>query len=119
MKDLEYLLPELKEHYDNCNELFDIAWELDKSDYTRTAFSQIVTSYMTNILQTLSHIIGEIKENDEGSKHGEWSLESDEDMPDPMFKLLVCSVCNLKANSPYKYCPNCGTKMTSHLKRGK
>ena len=44
-------------------------------------------------------------------KHGEWTLETDEEMPNPMFKLVVCSVCNGKANSTYHYCPNCGAKM--------
>ena len=44
-------------------------------------------------------------------KHGKWSLESDKDMPNPMFKLVVCSVCNEKANHTYNYCPTCGARM--------
>lgn len=44
-------------------------------------------------------------------KHGKWRLETDEEMPNPMFKLVVCSVCNEKANHTYKFCPNCGAKM--------
>jgi hypothetical protein len=44
-------------------------------------------------------------------KHGEWALETDEEMPNPMFKLVVCSVCNGKANGTYHYCPHCGAKM--------
>ena len=43
--------------------------------------------------------------------HGKWGLESDEDMPNPMFKLVVCSVCGEKANDTYNYCPNCGARM--------
>ena len=43
--------------------------------------------------------------------HGEWSLESDEDMPNPMFKLVICSACNEKANHTYEFCPYCGAKM--------
>jgi NADH pyrophosphatase NudC (nudix superfamily) len=44
-------------------------------------------------------------------KHGEWALETDEEMPNLMFKLVVCSVCNGKANGTYHYCPHCGAKM--------
>lgn len=43
--------------------------------------------------------------------HGAWSLESDEEMPDFMFKLVICSACGEKANHTYNYCPNCGAKM--------
>lgn len=42
--------------------------------------------------------------------HGTWSLESDEEMPNFMFKLVICSVCGEKANHTYNYCPNCGAK---------
>lgn len=45
-------------------------------------------------------------------KHGEWLLEPDEDEPNFMFKLLVCSVCDGKANDTYDFCPNCGAHMT-------
>ena len=43
--------------------------------------------------------------------HGTWSLESDEEMPNFMFKLVICSACGEKANHTYNYCPNCGAKM--------
>ena len=43
--------------------------------------------------------------------HGRWRIETDEEEPRPMFKLVVCSVCEEKANHPYNYCPNCGAKM--------
>ena len=43
--------------------------------------------------------------------HGKWSLENDEEMPNFMFKLVICSACSEKANHTYNYCPNCGTKM--------
>jgi hypothetical protein len=42
---------------------------------------------------------------------GTWRLETDEEEPNPMFKLVVCSACNEKANTTYRYCPNCGVKM--------
>jgi hypothetical protein len=49
-------------------------------------------------------------------KYGYWQIESDEDMPDPMFKLVVCSVCEQKANHTYDYCPNCGSHMVQGIK---
>ena len=44
-------------------------------------------------------------------KHGKWRLETDEEMPDPMMKLVVCSFCHKKANGTYNFCPNCGADM--------
>lgn len=47
------------------------------------------------------------------SRTGHWVLESDEEEPNPMFKLVKCSTCGNKANHTYKFCPNCGAKMRS------
>ncbi len=47
------------------------------------------------------------------SRTGRWILESDEEEPNPMFKLVKCSACGDKANHTYKFCPNCGAKMRS------
>lgn len=47
------------------------------------------------------------------SRTGRWVLESDEEEPNPMFKLVKCSTCGNKANHTYKFCPNCGAKMRS------
>lgn len=58
----ENLLLELKEEYNNCNELFEIAWKLNDDENTRTAFSQRVTTYIPDVLQTLSYLIGECEE---------------------------------------------------------
>lgn len=44
-------------------------------------------------------------------RHGEWRVETDEEEPNPMFKLVVCSACGDKANYMYNYCPHCGAKM--------
>lgn len=44
--------------------------------------------------------------------YGKWRLETDEEMPNPMFKLVVCSYCNEKANNTYKFCPHCGKLMS-------
>lgn len=45
------------------------------------------------------------------NKRGEWRIETDEEMPLPMFKLVICSNCNETANNTYNYCPNCGAYM--------
>ena len=42
---------------------------------------------------------------------GKWRLETTEEMPDPMFKLAVCTYCDEKANNTYKFCPHCGKFM--------
>ncbi len=44
-------------------------------------------------------------------RYGTWNLEPDEEMPDPMFKHVVCSACKGKSNTTYKFCPCCGAKM--------
>ena len=49
------------------------------------------------------------------SRTGHWVLESDEEEPNPMFKLAKCSACGDKANHTYKFCPNCGAKMIKEL----
>lgn len=47
--------------------------------------------------------------------YGQWRLETDEEMPNFMFKLVVCTACNETANNTYRYCPNCGAKMVGKL----
>jgi hypothetical protein len=42
---------------------------------------------------------------------GTWRIETDEEEPNFMFKLVVCSECGKTANSTYDFCPNCGTEM--------
>lgn len=62
MCNYQEILPELREEYDKCNELFDIAYELNSNENTRTAFTQKVTTYMPNVIQTISYLIGECNE---------------------------------------------------------
>ena len=61
MDNYEEILEELREEYHKCDELFNIAYELNGSDYTRTAFTQKVTSYMSEVIQTLGFLIGEFE----------------------------------------------------------
>ena len=44
-------------------------------------------------------------------KYGTWRAETDDEEPNPMFKLVRCSSCEYKANHTYKFCPSCGAKM--------
>lgn len=44
-------------------------------------------------------------------EHARWRIESDDEEPNPMFKLVVCSACGSKAGETYNYCPNCGARM--------
>lgn len=49
--------------------------------------------------------------SEEPTYYGKWRLETDEEMPNPMFKLVICTYCNEPANSTYKFCPHCGKNM--------
>lgn len=51
------------------------------------------------------------KEVEEPIFYGKWRLETNEEEPNPMFKLVVCTYCNEKANHTYNFCPNCGKPM--------
>jgi hypothetical protein len=46
------------------------------------------------------------------NKQATWRLETDEECPNPMFKLVICSNCKESANNTYKFCPYCGYEMT-------
>lgn len=55
------VIKELKENYNKCNELFDISFKLNMDENTRTTFTQKVTSYMSDIMQTTSFLIEELE----------------------------------------------------------
>ena len=57
----EEVIKELKEDYNKCNELFDIAFKLNMNENTRTTFTQKVTSYMADTMQTISFIVEELE----------------------------------------------------------
>lgn len=58
----EEILSELREGYEKCNELFNVAYELNNNGNTRTIFTQKVTTYMSDILQMTNYLIGEFEE---------------------------------------------------------
>lgn len=57
----EEILAELREEYNKCNELFDIAYGLNSNENTRTSFTQKITTYMSDIMHTIGFIIGELE----------------------------------------------------------
>lgn len=57
----DVILEELKDCYEKCSELFDIAFELNHSENSRTAFTKKVTTYMPDVIQTLGFFIGQVK----------------------------------------------------------
>lgn len=56
------IIKELKEDYNKCNELFDIAFKLDMNENTRTVFTQKTASYMSDVMQTISFLIYEFND---------------------------------------------------------
>ena len=57
------------------------------------------------------------KEVEEPIFYGKWRLETNEEEPNPMFKLVVCTCCGEKANHTYKFCPHCGKIMYNDNKQ--
>lgn len=53
-----------------------------------------------------------------GNKQAIWRLETDEECPHPMFKLVICSECKEPSNNSYNFCPNCGSVMTKLVTEG-
>jgi hypothetical protein len=44
-------------------------------------------------------------------RHAAWKIEPVNEMTNPPFRKVVCSNCNKKAMTTFKFCPNCGIKM--------
>ena len=101
MYNYEEILQELREEYDRCDELFNIAYELNGSDYTRTAFTQKVTSYMSEVIQTLGFLIGEFEreENQEQILEDAAEIEVDYDV-DISDCVVNCSTCKNNVEFP-------------------
>ena len=62
MNNKEEVLKELKEAYNVCNSLFDEAFILNRSAFTRTEFTRKVTSTMSEVVQSIGYVIGELEE---------------------------------------------------------
>lgn len=101
MDNYEEILEELREEYHKCNELFNIGYELNGSDYTRTAFTQKVTSYMSEVMQTLGFLIGEFEREEiqEQILEDAAEIESDYDV-DISDCVVNCSTCKNNVEFP-------------------
>ena len=106
MDDYKEVLDELRDGLSKCNELFNIAYDLNNDENTRTAFSQKTTTYMPDVIQTLSFLIGEFEREeieeqilDDASK-----LEADYDIDiEDIQTIRNCSTCknNVEFRPPH------------------
>ena len=71
------ILEELKDEQNKCEELFNIAYSINNNENTRTLFSQKVICYMSEVVQTLGYLIGEIEEEEIRNKILEESYDID------------------------------------------
>lgn len=101
MDNYEEILEELREEYHKCDELFNIAYELNGSDYARTAFTQKVTSYMSEVMQTLGFLIGEFEREQIQEQISEEAYELDEEYDTDISDCIVnCSTCKNNVEFP-------------------
>ena len=101
MDNYEEILEELREEYHKCDELFNIAYELNGSDYTRTAFTQKVTSYMSEVIQTLGFLIGEFESEEIKEQILEDAAEIETDYDVDVSDCVVnCSTCKNNVEFP-------------------
>lgn len=104
MDDYKEVLDKLRDGLNKCNELFNIGYELNNNENTRTEFSQKTTTYMPDVIQTLSFLIGEIKreEIEEQILEDASELETDYDI-EGMQTIRNCSTCknNIEFPSPH------------------
>ena len=103
MDDYKEVLDELRDGLSKCNELFDIAYDLNNNENTRTAFSQKTTTYMADVIQTLSFLIGEFEreEIEEQILEDASELEADYDIDiEGMQTIRNCSTCKNNVKFP-------------------
>lgn len=101
MNNYKEILEELREEYDKCDELFNIAYELNNNENTITAFSQKVTSYMPEIMQTLGFFIGELERKQIQEQILEDAAEIEEDYDiDVSDCVCDCSTCKNNVEFP-------------------
>lgn len=103
MDDYKEVLDELRDGLNKCDELFNIAYELNNNENTRTEFSRKTTIYMTDVMQTLSFIIGEFEreEIEEQILEDASELEADYDIDiEDMQTIRNCSTCKNNVEFP-------------------
>lgn len=88
------ILDELIVEQQQCNELFDIAFKFNGNENTRTELSQKVTSYMCDLIQTLSFLIGEIQSQLESEQILEIAEKLGADCDNENFNVIKnCRTC--------------------------
>lgn len=103
MDDYKEVLDELRDGLNKCEELFNIVYELNNNKNTRTEFSQKATTYMPDVIQTLSFIIGEFEreEIEEQILEDASELEADYDIDiKDMQTIRNCSTCKNNVEFP-------------------
>ena len=103
MDDYKEILDELRDGLNKCDELFNIAYELNNNENTRTGFSQKTTTYIPDVMQTLSFIIGEFEKEEIEKQILEDAseLEADYDIDiEGMQTIRNCSTCKNNIEFP-------------------
>ena len=104
MDNYEEILQELREEYDKCNDLFLVAYNLNNNKYTKTVFTSTVTSFMTEIMQTLGFLIDEFEREEVENRILEDAAEIEADYDvDVSDCICDCSTCknNVEFPSPH------------------
>ena len=98
------ILQELREEYYKCNDLFLVAYNLNNNKYTKTEFTSTVTSFMTEVMQTLGFLIDEFEREEIENRILEDAagIEDDYDV-DVSDCICDCSTCknNVEFPSPH------------------
>ena len=84
--------------------------DLNHDHYTKLALIEQWNKECDKVYEYKNEIVREVYYKT-APKVGTWRLQTDEEEPNPMFKLVVCSNCNKTANSTYDFCPECGADM--------
>lgn len=101
MDNYEEILEELREEYHKCNDLFNIAYDLNSNENTRTAFTQKVTSYISEVMQTLGFLIGEFEREGIEDQILEDAAEIEADYDVDISDCVVnCSTCKNNVEFP-------------------
>ena len=101
MDNYEEILQELREEYYKCNDLFLVAYNLNNNKYTKTVFTSTVTSFMTEIMQTLGFLLDEFEreEIEEQILEDAAEIEADYDV-DISDCIVNCSTCKNNVEFP-------------------
>ena len=101
MDNYKEILQELREEYDKCNDLFLVAYNLNNNKYTKTEFTSTVTSFMTEIMQTLGFLIDEFEREEVENRILEDAAEIEADYDvDVSDCICDCSTCKNNVEFP-------------------